>query len=72
MVWLFLSVAIAAFAGVVIWCMLAITEAAYGYPVGRSWMHRVTARRAERHFLSSDIGELDETFRRVVGSHAAR
>lgn len=48
-----------------------MAEAMYGIPMGRAMIRRLSERRAERRFRPSDIGELDETFRRVVRSHTA-
>jgi len=71
MVWFSVSIAIAAAIAVAAWCCLVMVEAIYGIPMGRAMIRRASERRAERRFHPSDIGELDETFRRVVRSQTA-
>lgn len=69
MVWLVVSIAIAAVAGVAVWCGLAMAEAVYGYPIGRDLVRRVTGRLDEYEFLPSDVEELDEALSRVARSY---
>ncbi len=71
MLWFSISIAIAAAIAVATWCGLVVAEAMYGIPMGRAMTRRASERRAERHFHPTDIGELDEVFRRVVRSHTA-
>ncbi len=69
MVWLIVSITIAAVAGLAIWCGLATAKMVYGYPIGCGLVRRATGRMDESQFLSSDVQELDEAFSRVARSH---